>query len=51
MLKLATVGHLPGHRKPATTAIYALLDDASRHTAAEKTAGRIAKAMEFTEYR
>ena len=44
---LPTVGRLLGHRRLATTAIYAHLDDATLHTAAEWAAGRIAKAMEF----
>ena len=44
---LPTVGRLLGHRRLATTAIYAHLDDAALHTAAEQAAGRIAKAMGF----
>ena len=46
---LPTVGKLLGHRRLATTAIYAHLDDAALHAAAEKAAGRVAKAMRFTE--
>ena len=45
---LPTVGRLLGHRRLATTAIYAHLDDAALPTATEKAAGRIAKAMGFT---
>lgn len=41
---LPTVGRLPGHKRFATTAIYIHLDDNAVRTAAEKTAGRIAKA-------
>ena len=41
------VGWLLGHRRLATTAIYAHLDDAARQGAAEKAAGRIAKATGF----
>lgn len=44
---LPTVGRLLGYRRLATTAIYARLDDAALHTAAEKAAGRIAKGMGF----
>ena len=44
---LPTVGRLLGHRRLATTAIYAHLDDAALQGAAEKAAGRIAKAMGF----
>ena len=44
---LPTIGRLLGHRRMATTAIYAHLDDAALHAAAEKAAGRIAKAMGF----
>ena len=44
---LPTVGRLLGHRRLETTAIYAHLDDAALHAAAEQAAGRIAKAMGF----
>ena len=44
---LPTVGRLLGHRRLETTAIYAHLDDAALQGAAEKAAGRIAKAMGF----
>ncbi len=44
---LPTVGRLLGHRRLATTAIYAHLDDSALQAAAEKAAGRIAKAMGF----
>ena len=44
---LPTVGRLLGHRRPATTAIYAHLDDSALQAAAEQAAGRIAKAMGF----
>ena len=45
----AAVGRLLGHRRLATTATYAHLDDNALKTAAEKAAGRIAKAMGFRE--
>ena len=45
---LPTVGRLPGHKRPATTAIYTHLDDNAVRTAAEKTAGRNAKATGFS---
>ncbi len=48
---LPTVGRLLGHRRLATTAIYAHLDDSALQAAAEKAAGQIAKAMGFTKYR
>jgi hypothetical protein len=41
---LPTVGRLLGHKRLATTAVYAYLDDNALQTAAEKAAGRIAKA-------
>ena len=44
---LPIVGKLLGHRRLATTAIYAHLDDSALHAAAERAAGVIAKAMEF----
>ena len=44
---LPTVGRLLGHRRLATTAIYAHLDDSALQAAAETAAGRIAKAMRF----
>ena len=44
---LPTVGRLLGHRRLATTAIYAHLDDNALQVAAERAAGRIAKAMGF----
>ena len=44
---LSTVGRSLGHRWLATTAIYAHLDDAALHAAAETAAGQIAKAMGF----
>ena len=44
---LPTVGGLLGHKRLATTGIYAHLDDNALQAAAEKAAGRIAKAMEF----
>ena len=44
---LPTVGRLLGQRRLETTAIYAHLDDAALQGAAEKAAGRIAKAMGF----
>ena len=44
---LPTVGRLLGHTRLATTAIYAHLDDSALQAAAEKAAGRIAKAMRF----
>ncbi len=44
---LPTVGRLLGHRRLATTAIYAHLDDNALQAAAEKAASRIAKAMGF----
>ena len=44
---LPTVGKLLGHRRLATTDIYAHLDDNALQAAAEKAAGRIAKAMGF----
>ena len=44
---LPAVGRLLGHRRLATTAIYAHLDDSTLQAAAEKAAGRIAKAMGF----
>ena len=44
---LPTVGRLLGHRRLATTAIYAHLDDSALQAAAEKAAGRIARAMGF----
>ena len=43
---LPTVGRLLGHRRLATTAIYAHLDDNALQAAAEKAAGRIAMAFE-----
>lgn len=42
---LPTVGRLLGHRRLATTAIYADLDDAALQGAADKAAGRGAEAM------
>jgi len=44
---LPTVGRLLGHRRLATTAIYAHLDDHALQSAAEQAAGRIAEAMGF----
>jgi len=44
---LPTVGRLLGHRRLATTAIYAHLDDSALQAAAENAAGVIAKAMGF----
>ncbi len=44
---LPTVGRLLGHKRLATTAIYAHLDDHVLQAAAEKAARRIAKAMGF----
>ena len=44
---LPTVGRLLGHRRRATTAIYAHLDDATLQDAAARAAGVIAQAMEF----
>ena len=44
---LTTVGRLLGHRKRATTAIYAHLDDAALQAAAAQAAGVIAAAMGF----
>ena len=44
---LPTVGRLLGHKRLATTAIYAHLDDNALQAAAEQAAGRIAKAMGF----
>ncbi len=44
---LPTVGKLLGHRRLATTAIYAHLDDNALQAAAERAAGAIAKAMGF----
>ena len=44
----ATVGRLLGHRKRATTAIYARLDDAALRDAAAQTASIIASAMGYT---
>ena len=46
---LPTVGRLLGHRCLATTAIYAHRDNSALQAAAEKAAGRIAKAMGFRE--
>lgn len=46
---LPIVGRLLGHRRLATTAIYARLDDGALQAAAEKAADRIAKAMGFTD--
>ena len=46
---LPIVGRLLGHKRLATTAIYAQLDDAAVRAAAEKAAGRIAKAIELTK--
>ncbi len=45
---LPTVSRLLGHRRLATTAIYAHLDHNALQAAAEKTAGRIAKAMGYS---
>ena len=44
---LPTVGRLLGHKRRATTAINAHLDDATLQSAATRTAGVIAKAMGF----
>ena len=44
---LSTVGRLLGHRKRATTAIYAHLDDAALQGAAAQAAAVIARAMGF----
>ena len=44
---LTTVGRLLGHRKRATTAIYAHLDHAALHGAASQAAAVIARAMGF----
>ena len=44
---LPTVGKLLGHRRLATTAIYAHLDDNALQAAAGKAAGAIAEAMGF----
>ena len=44
---LTTVGRLLGHRKRATTAIYAHLDDATLRDAAAQVAAVIAKAMGY----
>lgn len=44
---LPTVGRLLGHRRLATTAICAHLDDAVLQDAAEQAPGRIAKSMGF----
>ena len=44
----ATVGRLLGHRKRATTAIYARLDDAALRDAAAQTASIIVSAMGYT---
>ena len=44
---LTTVGRLLGHRKRATTAIYAHLDDAALRDAAAQAAAVIARAMEY----
>ena len=44
---LTTVGRLLGHRKRATTAIYAHLDDAALQGAATQAAAVIARAMEY----
>lgn len=44
---LTTVGHLLGHRRPTTTAIYAHLDDATLLAAAARTADVIARAMRY----
>lgn len=45
---LTAVGKLLGHRKRATTAIYAHLDDAALRDAAAQAATAIARAMEYT---
>ena len=45
---LTAVGKLLGHRKRATTAIYAHLDDAALRDAAAQTATVIARAMGYT---
>ena len=44
---LTTVGRLLGHRKRATTAIYAHLDDAALRDAAAQAAAVIARAMGY----
>ena len=44
---LSTVGKLLGHRRLATTAIYAHLDDNALQAAAGRAAGAIAEAMGF----
>ena len=44
---LPTVGRLLDHRRLPRIAIYAHLDDNALQAAAEKAAGRIAKAMGF----
>ena len=44
---LTTVGKLLGHRKRATTAIYAHLDDAALRDAAAQAATVIARAMGY----
>ena len=45
---LTAVGKLLGHRKRATTAIYAHLDDAALRDAAAQAATIIARAMGYT---
>ena len=45
---LTAVGKLLGHRKRATTAIYAHFDDAALHDAAAKAATVIARAMGYS---
>ena len=44
---LPTVGRLLAHKRLAITAIYAHLDDNAFQAAAEKAAGRVARAMGF----
>ena len=44
---LPTLGRLLGHRRRATTAIYAHLDDRTLHHAANQAAGVIAHAMRY----
>ena len=44
---LPTVGRLPGHRRLATTAIYAHFDDNALQAIVKKTAVGIATAMGF----
>ena len=44
---LPTVGRLLGHRRRATTAIYAHFDDGTLQNAADQTASIIAQAMRY----